>query len=237
MFRTVATEICAWAASCFHGRDRRRILVNSRLAKFHWRAPPADLRGGRRTASMPTREPRAVDRVWPKLGARVWLLAAGNVNKNDPNDARSVTVAALRSPAVREARPDDHAAVLKVWSERRRDLASSRTQVVCRLHAVLCELVPGGVNRRRSSRLTRPGCWSRSRRRTRSRPPAASSPRPHRGPAPHRRPAARDQNQARHRRPGQRDQPDCDLIKSIRSSNEPTNAKAGHALTIAPIEL
>jgi transposase len=35
--------------------------------------------------------------------------------------------------------------VLKVWSKRRRDLASSRTQVVCRLHAVLCELVPGGV--------------------------------------------------------------------------------------------
>jgi hypothetical protein len=56
-----------------------------------------------------------------------------------------VAVAALRSPDVREARPDDHAAVLKVWSKRRRDLASSRTQVVCRLHAVLCELVPGGV--------------------------------------------------------------------------------------------
>ena len=83
--------------------------------------------------------------VQPKLGARVRLLASGNVNKNDPNDARSVAVAALRSPGVREARPDDHAAVLKVWSERRRDLASARTQVVCRLHAVLCELVPGGV--------------------------------------------------------------------------------------------
>src|SRR6185437_11484885 len=53
--------------------------------------------------------------------------------------------AALRSPGVHEARPDDHAAVLKVWSRRRRDLASTRTQVVCRLHAVLCELVPSGV--------------------------------------------------------------------------------------------
>ena len=81
----------------------------------------------------------------PKLGARVRLLATGNVNKNDPNDARSVAVAAPRSPGVREARPDDHAAVLKVWSKRRRDLASSRTQIVCRLHAVLCELVPGGT--------------------------------------------------------------------------------------------
>src|SRR5246127_1264480 len=83
--------------------------------------------------------------VQPKLGARVRLLATGNVNKNDPNDARSVAVAALRSPGVREARPDDHAEVLRVWSKRRRDLASSRTQIVCRLHAVLCELVPGGV--------------------------------------------------------------------------------------------
>jgi hypothetical protein len=81
--------------------------------------------------------------VQPKLGARVRLLAAGDTNKNDPNDARSV--AALCSPGVREAVPDNHAAVLKVWSKRYRDLGRSRTQVVCRLHAVLCELVPGGV--------------------------------------------------------------------------------------------
>ena len=85
--------------------------------------------------------------VQPKLGARVRLLAAGNVNKNDPNDARSVAVAALRSPGAR-VRADDHAAVLKVWSKRHRDLASLRTQAVCRLHAVLCELIPGGVSKR-----------------------------------------------------------------------------------------
>jgi len=81
--------------------------------------------------------------VQPKLGARVRLLATGAVNKNDPNDARSVAVAALRSPSRRPVQPDDHAAVLKVWAKRHRDLG--RTQVVCRLHAVLCELVPGGV--------------------------------------------------------------------------------------------
>jgi transposase len=85
--------------------------------------------------------------VQPKLGARVRLLAVGDVNKNDPNDARSVAVAALRSPGVREVRADDHAAVLKVWSKRHRDLGRTRTQVVCRLHAVLCELVPGGVSK------------------------------------------------------------------------------------------
>ena len=85
--------------------------------------------------------------VPPKLSARVRLLAAGDVNKNDPNDARSVAIAALRSAGVREVRPDDHAAVLKVWSKRHKDLGRTRTQVVCRLHAVLCELVPGGVSK------------------------------------------------------------------------------------------
>ncbi len=83
--------------------------------------------------------------VQPKLGARVRLLAAGDTNKNDPNDARSVAVAALRSPGCQEVRPEDHAAVLKVWSKRHRDLGRTRTQVACRLHAVLCELIPGGV--------------------------------------------------------------------------------------------
>ena len=86
--------------------------------------------------------------VQPKLAARVRLLAVGNTNKNDPNDARSVAVAALRSAGVREACREDHAAVLKVWSKRYKDLGRSRTQVACRLHAVLCELIPGGVSRR-----------------------------------------------------------------------------------------
>jgi Transposase IS116/IS110/IS902 family len=46
---------------------------------------------------------------------------------------------------VQQVRPDDHAAVLKVWSKRYRDLVRTRTQVVGRLHAVLGELIPGGV--------------------------------------------------------------------------------------------
>src|SRR5260221_5302219 len=83
--------------------------------------------------------------VQPKLGARVRLLATGASNKNDPNDALSVAVAALRSPARRQVSADDHAAVLRVWSRRHRDLGRAKNQVACRLHAVLCELVPGGV--------------------------------------------------------------------------------------------
>src|SRR6266550_394582 len=82
--------------------------------------------------------------VPPKLAARVRLLQAGDTNKNDPNDAFSVAVAALRSPARRPVLAEDHAAVLKIWAKRHRDLARARNQAACRLHAVLCELVPGG---------------------------------------------------------------------------------------------
>jgi transposase len=83
--------------------------------------------------------------VQPKLGARVRLLATGQSNKNDPNDALSVAVAALRSRTRHQVSADDHAAVLRVWSRRHRDLGRAKNQVACRLHAVLCELVPGGV--------------------------------------------------------------------------------------------
>jgi transposase len=85
--------------------------------------------------------------VQPKVAARVRLLASGNTNKNDPNDARSVAVAALRSPVRRPVTAENHTAVLKVWSKRYRDLGRTRTQVACRLHAVLAGLVPGGFSR------------------------------------------------------------------------------------------
>jgi len=57
-------------------------------------------------------------------------------------------VAALRSKAQRPVAADDHASVLKVWAKRHRDLSRARNQVACRLHAVLCDLVPGGVAKR-----------------------------------------------------------------------------------------
>jgi transposase len=85
--------------------------------------------------------------VPPKLAARVRLLQAGDTNKNDPNDAFSVAVAALRSPVKRPVLAEDHASVLKVWAKRHRDLARARNQACCRLHAVLCDLVPGGVRK------------------------------------------------------------------------------------------
>jgi transposase len=86
----------------------------------------------------------AVLDVAPKLAAKARLLSDGDTNKNDPNDARSVAVAGLRSAKVRPAAREDYSAVMGMWSDRYLELAAARTQVVCRLHALLCELIPGG---------------------------------------------------------------------------------------------
>jgi transposase len=86
--------------------------------------------------------------VQPKLAARVRLLNTGKVNKNDPTDARSVAIAALRSPQTTAVLADDHAAVLKMWARRHRELSRLRNRMVCQLHAVLCDLVPGGFAKR-----------------------------------------------------------------------------------------
>jgi transposase len=85
--------------------------------------------------------------VQPKLAARVRLLDCGQVNKNDPNDARAMAVAALRAHDLVELTVDDHCTVLRVWARRYRDLGRLRTQACCRLHAVLCELTPGGFGK------------------------------------------------------------------------------------------
>src|SRR5260221_12142609 len=71
--------------------------------------------------------------VQHKLGARVRLLATGASNKNDPNDALSVAVAALRSKTRRLVTADDHGAVLRVWSPRYRGLGPAQNQAACLL--------------------------------------------------------------------------------------------------------
>jgi len=66
--------------------------------------------------------------VPPKLAARARLLDNGDLNKNDPNDARSVAVAALRAKRLSEVTKEDHAAVMRLWARRRKDLTSARTR-------------------------------------------------------------------------------------------------------------
>src|SRR5262245_18241605 len=71
----------------------------------------------------------------------------GRAARTTPNDARSVAIAALRPKTAAEVAVAGHAAVLKVWSKRHRDLGRAPNQLACRLHAVLCDLVPGGFGK------------------------------------------------------------------------------------------
>jgi transposase len=71
-----------------------------------WAIEGADGTGHLLAQQLPAAGERVLD-IQPKLAARVRLLAAGNTNKNDPNDARSVAVAGLRSTGVREACRED----------------------------------------------------------------------------------------------------------------------------------
>src|SRR5262245_6308756 len=79
------------------------------------------------------------------LPARVRVLGSGRSNKNDANDGYSVAVAALHAPGLRVVERADHAAVLRLLAKRNKQLGSARTAAACRLHALLVELVPGGI--------------------------------------------------------------------------------------------
>jgi transposase len=79
------------------------------------------------------------------LAARVRLLGSGRSNKNDPNDARSVAIAAMRNPHVARVNRTEHQEVLRLLAKRFDDLSRARNRTACRLHALLAELVPGGM--------------------------------------------------------------------------------------------
>ncbi len=83
--------------------------------------------------------------VPPVLASRVRLLGSGRSQKNDPNDARSVAIAALRSDRLATVQPDDHVVVLRLLVKRHRDMARLRSKHCSRLHALLLELKPGGI--------------------------------------------------------------------------------------------
>lgn len=84
--------------------------------------------------------------VPPTLSARARLLDSGSSDKTDAHDARSAAIVAMRHRGLHQVRPADHAAVLRLLADRRHDLVAARITTICRLHALLAQLVPGGAN-------------------------------------------------------------------------------------------
>jgi transposase len=85
--------------------------------------------------------------VPPKLSTRARIFDRGHGRKNDPTDARTVAVVALRTKGLREVALDDELIALRLMSERRTDLVRSRTATINHLHQLLMELIPAGAER------------------------------------------------------------------------------------------
>ena len=81
------------------------------------------------------------------LASRVRVLGSGQSTKTDPNDARAVAVAALHAPSLSVVRPADHTMVCRLVVRRHGDLARWRNKLCNRLHAVVAELIEGGIGK------------------------------------------------------------------------------------------
>jgi transposase len=90
--------------------------------------------------------------VPPALSARVRLLDAGRKDKTDAHDARSAAIVALRHKHLRAVVLDDRRQVLRLLARRHHQLVAGRTRAICRLHAVLCEMIEGGLPKNLSAK-------------------------------------------------------------------------------------
>jgi transposase len=89
----------------------------------------------------------AVVDVPATLASRVRMLATSKSQKTDRHDALSIAIAALRARDLQPVARADHAMVLRLLAKRHRDLGRARNRSACRLHALLIELVPGGISK------------------------------------------------------------------------------------------
>jgi transposase len=83
--------------------------------------------------------------VPPKLSARVRVLSTGNARKNDGVDALAIAMAASRNERLAAVDAEAASETMRLLSERREDLVAERTRSLNRLHALLRDLLPGGV--------------------------------------------------------------------------------------------
>jgi transposase len=82
-----------------------------------------------------------------KLAVRVRLFDTGHNRKTDALDAHSVAVFAVRTSNLRVLKIDGELEVLRMITDRREALTRRRVQTVCRVQALLAELLPGQVKR------------------------------------------------------------------------------------------
>jgi len=102
---------------------------------------------GRHVANRLLADGEQVVDVPPKLSARIRVFATGQGRKTDATDAHSIALAATRMSRLRPVAGDAQLAVLRILADRRRALGEDHTRMVCQLHHLLLELIPGGAKK------------------------------------------------------------------------------------------
>jgi transposase len=82
------------------------------------------------------------------LAHRTRKLSGKSGRKTDEHDARSVAIAAAHPGRLRTVELEDFSQALELILDRRWHLVSFRHRTICRLHALLAEMVPGGAPRK-----------------------------------------------------------------------------------------
>jgi transposase len=91
------------------------------------------------------------------LSHRTRKLSGKSARKTDEHDARSVAITAAHPGRLRTVELEDFSQALGLILDRRWHLVTFRHRTICRLHALLAEMVPGGPQS--SSRPSkRPNC-------------------------------------------------------------------------------
>jgi transposase len=90
-----------------------------------------------------------------KLSARMRVYATGQGRKTDDTDAHSIALAGVRMRGLREVDGDQTLEVLRLLADRRRRIGEDHTRMVCQLHQILLELLPGGAKKALSAAQAR----------------------------------------------------------------------------------
>jgi transposase len=89
----------------------------------------------------------AVVDVPAKLSARMRVYATGQGRKTDDTDAHSIALVGVRMAGLRQVVNDETLEVLRLLVDRRRRIGEDHTRMVCQLHLLLLELIPGGAKK------------------------------------------------------------------------------------------
>lgn len=102
---------------------------------------------GRHVAQRLLARDEAVIDVPAKLSARVRVFATGQGRKTDDTDAHSIALVGVRMSGLRPVVNDEQLELLRLLVDRRRRIGEEHTRMICQLHALLLELIPGGAKR------------------------------------------------------------------------------------------